>query len=235
MKRYHLITVFLLLSLTLSACSASSQADPSLAARNSGNTASTSGAPGELPEAMKLALGTFALDKSAHPVDAAQATQLLFLWKGMRALSSDQSVATEEIQGLVKQIKGTMTPEQVAAIDALNLSFQDIPAISKQVGLDLGSFGGGTGNFSPEARSTFQAARQSGGGGGGGQFFGGGGGGGNPQPGAGIPGAGGGGFAASTNTSNTSQTRSNGGSFQKLGVTPAMINAVIQFLQAKLK
>ncbi len=185
---------------------------------------------------MKLALGTFALDKSAHPVDAAQATQLLFLWKGMRALSSDQSVANEEIQGLVKQIKGAMTPEQVAAIDALNLSFQDIPAISKQVGLDLGNFGGGSGNISPEARATFQAARQSGEfQGGGGQFFGGGGGGGgNRQPGAGIPGVGGG-NAPSTNTSDTTQTRSNGGSFQKLGVTPAVINAVIQFLQAKLK
>jgi hypothetical protein len=236
MKRYHLITAFLLLSLTLSACSASSQADPALAARNSGNAASTSGAPRELPEAMKLALGTLALDKSAHPVDAAQATQLLFLWKGMRALSSDQSVATEEIQGLVKQIKDTMTPEQIAAIDALNLSFQDISAIGKQVGLDLGNFGAGSSNLSPEARATFQAARQSGQiQGGGGQFFGGeGGGGGNRQPGAGIPGVGGG-PAASTNTSNTTQTRSTGGSFQKLGVTPAMINAVIQFLQAKLK
>ena len=234
MNRYHLITAFLLLSLSLSACSASARPDQAQAG-SSVNTSSSGDNSRELPEAMKLALGTFALEKSAHPVDATQATQLLFLWKGMRSISADQTVANEEIQGLVKQIQGAMTPEQLAAIDGMNLSFQDIAAIAKQVGLDLGSFNGQSSNISPEARATFQAARQSGQfQGGGGQFFGGGGGGGNSPPGAGIPGAGGG-PAASTNTSNTTQTRSTGGAFQKLGVTPALINAVIQFLQAKLK
>ncbi len=62
---------------------------------------------------MKLALGTFKLDKTNYPVDAAEAAQLLFLWKGMRNLSQEQSVANEEVQGLIKQIQDTMKPEQI--------------------------------------------------------------------------------------------------------------------------
>jgi hypothetical protein len=235
MMRTTLLTGFLLVSLLLSACSAVSQGGQALAAQNSGNTALSGSNTRELSQAMKLALGTFKLDKTDNPVDPAEATQLLFLWKGMCNLSQEQSVANEEVQGLIKQIQDTMKPEQIAAINAMNLSFQDIAAIAKETGLDLGSFGGQAGNLSPGAQATFQAARQSGGGGGG---FGGGqipgaGGGGNRQ-GGGIPGAGGP-PVSSTNTSNTSQTRGTGGSFQKLGISPTMIDAVIQFLQAKLK
>jgi hypothetical protein len=184
---------------------------------------------------MKLALGTFKLEKTNTPVDAAEATQLLFLWKGMRNLSQEQTVATEEVQGLVKQIQQTMKPEQIDAINGMNLSFQDIATVAKETGLDLGSFGGQSGNISPEARATFQANRQNGGGGGnfGGGIPGAGGGGGNRQGGF-IPGAGGP-PASSTNTTGTTQTRGAGGAFSKLGISPAMINAVIQFLQAKVK
>jgi hypothetical protein len=232
MKRTTLITGLLAISLLLAACSASSQGVPALAAQNSGSTNR------QLPQAMKLALGTFRLDKTNTPVDAAEATQLLFLWKGMRNLNQDQSAANEEIQGLIKQIQSTMTPEQISAIDAMNLSFQDIPAIAKETGLDLGSFGGQAGNLSPGAQATFQAARQSSGGFGGG--FGGGipgaGGSGNRQPGAGIPGVGGGGPpSGATNTSGSTQARGASSAFSKMGVSPTMIDAIIQFLQAKLK
>lgn len=229
MKRTTLITGLLLISLLLAACSAFSKGDPALAAQNTGSS-SGSNTQG-LPLAMKLALGTFALEKTNTPVDAAEATQLLFLWKGMRNLSQDTSAANAEIQGLTKQIQDTMTPAQITAINGMKLSFQSIAAIAKQTGLDLGTFGGGTGNQSPGAQATFQAARQSGGGGG----IPGAGGGGN-RPGAGIPGFGGGGSsAASTNTSGSAQTRGAGSAFQKMGISPTMIDAVIQFLQAKVK
>ncbi len=235
MKRTTFVAGFLLVSLLLSACSVISRSDPAQAARNAGNTPASGSSTREMPQAMKLALGTFKLDKTNTPVDAAEATQLLFLWKGMRNLSQEQTVATEEVQGLVKQIQDTMKPEQITAINGMNLSFQDIAAIAKETGLDLGSFGGQSGNLSPEARATFQANRQSGGGGnfGGGIPGAGGGGGGNRQGGF-ISGAGGA-PASSTNTSSASQTRGSGGAFQKLGISPAMINAVIQFLQAKVK
>jgi len=237
MKRTTLITGLLVASLLLASCSVVSQGSQALAAQNSGNTSSTGNTPRELPLAMKLALGTFKLEKTNYQVDATQATQLLFLWKGMRNLSQEQSVANEEVQGLIKQIQDTMKPEQIAAINGMNLTFQDIASIGKEYGLDLGNFGGQSGNFSPEARATFQAARQSGGGGGG---FGGGGipgaGGGGNRQGGGIPGAGGGGpSVSSTNTSGGSQTRGAGGSFSTLGISPTMIDAVIQFLHAKVK
>ncbi len=236
MKRTTFVSGILFVSLLLSACSVVGLGGQAQAAQNSGNTGSTGNTARALPQAMKLALGTFRLEKTSTPVDAAEATQLLFLWKGMRNLSQDTSVANEEVQGLVKQIQDTMKPEQITAINGMNLSFQDIAAIAKETGLDLGSFGGQAGNLSPQALATFQAARQSGGGGGG---FGGGGipgaGGGGNRPGGGIPGAGGGGpSVSSTNTSGTS-ARGTGGAFQKLGISPTMINAVIQFLEAKLK
>lgn len=233
MKRTTLGSGFLLVSLLLSACSVVGQGGQAQAKQNSGNTGNTTR---EVPQAMKLALGTFKLDKTNYPVDAAEATQLLFLWKGMRNLSQEQSVATEEVQGLIKQIQDTMKPEQISAINGMNLTFQDIESIAKETGLDLGGFGGQSGNLSPEARATFQAARQSGGGGGfGGGQIPGAGGGGNRQ-GGGIPGAGGGGPpVSSTNTSGSSQTRGTGGSFSKLGISPTMIEAVIQLLQAKVK
>jgi len=235
MKRTTLVTGFLLVSLLLAACSVVSQGDQARAAQNSGNTTASGSNTRELPQAMKLALGTFKLDQTNYPVDAAEATQLLFLWKGMRNLSQEQSVATEEVQGLIKQIQDTLKPEQISAINGMNLTFQDIESIAKETGLDFGGFGGQSGNLSPEARATFQAARQSGGGGGFGGGIPGAGGGGNRQ-GGGIPGAGGGGPpVSSTNTSGNSQTRGTGGSFSKLGISPTMIGAVIQFLQAKVK
>jgi hypothetical protein len=235
MKRTTLVTGLLLASLLLAACNVASQGDPARAAQNSGNTTASGSNTRELPQAMMLALGTFKLDKTAHPVDAAEAAQLLFLWKGMRTLSQEQTVANEEVQGLIKQIQDTLKPEQIDAINGMNLSFQDISLIAMETGLDLGNFGGQSGNLSPEARATFQAARQSGqfqGGYGGGQIPGAGGGG--NRPGGGIPGEGGP-PVSSTNTTNTTQSRGSGGSFQKLGISPAMIDAVIQFLQAKLK
>jgi hypothetical protein len=236
MKRTTLISGLLLVSLLLAACSAVGQSGQARAAQNSGGTASSFGSnAGGLPLAMKLALGTFKLDQTNYPLDAAEVTQLLFLWKGMRNLSQDTSAANAEIQGLTKQIQDTMKPEQVTAINGMNLTFQDIAAIAKETGLDLGSFGGQAGNLSPGAQATFQAARQSGGGGGFGGGVPGAGGGGNRQGGF-VPGAGGGGqSASSTNTSGGSQTRAAGSSFSKLGISPTMIDAIIQFLQAKLK
>ncbi len=243
MKKTALLSGFLLISLLLSACSAIRQArsaagtgaDPALAPLGSGNTGGSGSNSRQLPEATTLALGTLALDKTSYAVDAAQAANLLFLWKGMKSLSTDSSAANEEIQGLVKQINDTMTPQQIAAIDGMNLSFQSIAAIAQQTGLDLGSVGGQFSNLSPSARATFQASRQSGGGGGGfgGGIPGGGGGGGGAR----IPGFGGGGgtSAATTNTTGGFQSRGAGSAFSKLGVSPTMINAVIQFLQARAK
>jgi hypothetical protein len=228
MKRTTFVSGVLIISLLLSACSLAGKNDPAQAAQNSGNTGGT--AARQLPQATKLALGTLRLDKTSTPLVPAEAAQLLFLWKGMRNLSTEQTVANEEIQGLVKQIQDTLTPEQISAINGMNLSFQDIAVIAKETGLDLGSFGGQQfGSLSPSAQATLQANRQSGGGGGG----------------FGIPGVGSGGGgnrgilggppASSTNTSGVSQTRGTGGAFSKLGVSATMIDAMIQYLQTKAK
>jgi len=171
---------------------------------------------------MELALGTFQLDDTDTPIEAQEAGELLPLWKAYRSLSQSDTTAEEEIQAVVAQIQTTMTSEQIQAIKKMALTPQDMQNISQELGLNLG-LGGGTGNLSPEAQATMQAARASGqapvGGFGGG-----------PE---GIPGAGGLPAAevdpqamqtamASSNSSGTGQ-----------GVNETLLGAVIDFLTAK--
>jgi hypothetical protein len=238
------LSLFLILALTLSACSAATQASANQGNQNPSQGSGNSGTPvprgsRELPLAMQLAIGTFKLDKTTTPISAEQAAQLLPLWQGLRSLSSDQTAAVEEVQGLIEQIQEAMTPEQVTAIKNMKLKFQDIAQVAQEYNLQLGNFG----NISPERRATFEAARQSG------QFSGGGNGapgqggqGGGRLPGQGGPGFGGrlpgqdgpgGGFF--NGEANGTQTTSNANAFRTAGINSAMIDAVINFLQSKTK
>jgi hypothetical protein len=179
-----------------------------------------------LSPAMKLALGIFKLDGTDHPVSAQQAKDLLPLWKALRSLGSSQTTAQEELQAVVKQIQGTLTSEQAADIDAMQLTFRDLQTVAQEHGFESG-FGGQSGNFSPEARATFQAARQSG----------------QAPPGAvfvgpgGFPGEGGppGQGGLSPEVRQTAIARGGTGQRSGLGLPPALLDAIIKFLGEKAK
>jgi hypothetical protein len=226
MKKPVFIIVSLLLVFSLAACSSSAQ---SASASQNGSGGAQGSAPRELPLALKLALGTFKLDGTNYAVDSQEAQQLLPLWKAALALSQSDTTAAEEMTALVNQIQNTMTPDQIKAIDAMGLTFQDMRTIAQEQGINLGGSGGGFGNLSPEARSTLEASRGSGQspqGGFGGGF-----------PGGGFPGGGPGGGGNFNRQALGTASAANGGgaSGVSLGVSPALLNALISFLEAKVK
>jgi hypothetical protein len=113
--------------------------------------------PNALPASSQLALGTLRLEGTQNAVTPDQAKTLLPLWEAIQggALKTDA-----ETNAVLRQIEGAMTPEQLAAIAAMQLTFQDVTAYAQANGLSLG--------FSPEAMATRQAGGGQGGQGSGG-------------------------------------------------------------------
>ena len=137
MKR--LFFPLLLISLTLAACGApKATANPSTGA---GDPAARTLAP-----LSQEAIGTFKLEGTAQAVTAKQAAELLPLWQVYESLSQSDTAAQAEVDALVEQIQGTMTKEQNAAIQAMNLTPQDMFTVMQEQGIE---FGGG-----PQAAGT---------------------------------------------------------------------------------
>lgn len=162
-KTTTLITLILILLLALTACSGATAASTEAA-----TTVDASGTPmpgtaaagGELPESMQLVLGTLSLAESDTPLTAEQAAALLPLWKAVRSLGESDTAAQAEIDALYTQIRGTLSEEQLAAIEAMSFTRESMATISQQLGIDTGF--GGMGNASPEMQATVEALRASG-------------------------------------------------------------------------
>jgi hypothetical protein len=126
------------LTLILSACAttagaatpAEPTATPGIVAENYANA---------LPVSSQLALGTIRLKDTPNAVSPEQAANLLFLWKGMQALSSATSASQIEINALLGQIQDTMKTPQLQSIAELKLSQADV----QKAMADLGPAGGG--------------------------------------------------------------------------------------------
>jgi hypothetical protein len=173
---------------------------------------------------MQLALGTFKLEDTDHPVSAEQAKDLLPLWKALRSLGDSETTAAQELEAVINQIQGAMTPEQMTDIQAMQLSFQDMQSLSQELGLQFG-MGGGFGEMSPEMQATIEAARQSGQAPGGGGFQGGPGG----FPGGGPPDMGGVGPEVRQTAMASGGGRRNSG----LNLPPGLLDALIKLLEEK--
>jgi hypothetical protein len=212
--KFSLILI-ILCSIALAGCGTNNPSTTNFAAQVSAPPGGGNGR--ETPLALKLALGTFKLDKTDYSITAEEAKELLPLWKAASVLSKSDTVATQELQALVSQIQSTMTPDQIKAIDGLNLSFRDMNSIAEEFGLEFGT--GGFGNMNPETQATMEAARQSGqmppGGGGGPGFFGGG-------PGEGF-------------NPQTRETATGSRGVTGLGLPSSLLDAVIKFLEAKVQ
>jgi len=138
-----------------------------------------------LPANSQLALGTLRLEGTKDAVTPAQAKALLPLWQAVQAgvLQNDA-----ETSAVLKQIEGTMTAEQLAAIAAMQLTTEDIVAYAQESGLQgpgaaPGTMGpppgagamatppaggaqggpGGFGNLSEEERAAMRATAEAGG------------------------------------------------------------------------
>lgn len=97
----------------------------------------------ELDNVSRLTLGTLRLEGGANAVTPEQAAKLLPLWKLIQGgtLKSDA-----ETNAVIKQIQGQMTSAQLAAIDALALTMEDMQVWMREQGIEMTAPGGAPGN-----------------------------------------------------------------------------------------
>jgi hypothetical protein len=219
MKKTFHISFFLLLTLTLAACTGN--ATPA-----SGTSTDTQFDPNtrELPLAMRLAIGTLKLEETEFAVASDQATELLPLWQVLNNLSNSDSAAPEEVTAVTEQIQETMTAEQLKAIDELELTPQDIFATMQELGLVNAPPVNASGT--PQAGGNFRNGQGAGGG-----FVPG-----DAPPGGGPGGGGPGGFGGEVSPEQmaTAQARraEGGGGFGNRMLAP-LVEAVIELLETK--
>jgi hypothetical protein len=183
--------------------------------------------PNALPVETQLILGTLKLEGTPQAVDPASAARLIPLYKLLEQMTTSGTSAQTEIDAVIEQIQGTMTPDQIHTIAAMKLTQKDMTDF-------FGSLGGfqRTGTRTPGAGFS-----------GGGGFPGGGGDAGGPP--AGFTGGGGGGFtdggggaAGGTGGAGLNQnqiaTLQAGRTGSGGGATPSfLVNQLIQVLQKK--
>ncbi len=130
-NKISLWSTALILILVLTACNSSSNQ-----AASTTNTSVTNSAQGttSLSEVNKLLVGSLRLEDTDQAVSAEEAAQLLPLWQAYRALSNSDTAAEAEVDALIKQIQSTMTADQIQAIEAMNLTNQDMMDLMQAAG-----------------------------------------------------------------------------------------------------
>lgn len=94
----------------------------------------------ELDGVSRLTLGTFKLEGTDNAVTPEQAAKLLPLWK---LVQGGTLTGDEETNAVIKQIEEQMTEAQLAAIDAMGLTFEDERAWMQEQGIEMPAPTGG--------------------------------------------------------------------------------------------
>ena len=211
------ISVLMVITLTLAACGAAS---------NGTQQADSTQQGGSLPIQEQILIGTFKLEGTDQAITAQQAAQLTPLWQVYKDLSTSDTAAQEEIDGLIQQIQDTMTPEQIQAITNMNITRQDMFTVMQDQGITQAR-GQGQGNSN---RSNGQNGNGGGlgfappDGGPPGGFSGG-------EPGRFQGGGQGGGSFTPEQIATAQAARAQGGGFNR--IPSGLIDALVQFLQKK--
>lgn len=139
--RIVLLSFVLVLMIALAACGG--QAAPAPAAGQAPAAVTTPSATGPLtdtyPDATsirnQLALGIIRLEGTPDAVTTEQARALLPLWQAMRTLTASSTAATAEVAAVQSQITAGLTPAQLTAIAALQLTNADLQAYYVEIGV----------------------------------------------------------------------------------------------------
>jgi hypothetical protein len=127
--------------------------------------------PDALDVSDQLALGTIRLEETSHAVTSEQAAALLPLWQALRGGVTD----SVEVNAVLKQIEGTMAPEQLQAIAALQLTQEGLQTWMEEQGRTFGfpmtgdaqggpgSSGTDPAGVTEEERAALQATAEAGG------------------------------------------------------------------------
>ncbi len=151
MKKKKLIIPFvvLMIILTLAACAKSSTTTTTSGTDTAGN-------PLTMNTGTRLALGTLNLEGTDLAVTAEQAAGLLPLWKAVRSMGSSDTASSEEIDALYEQIQESMTADQMAAINSMNLTQEQISSLMQKFGIT--GFGGNMPTPDANTLATLQAS-----------------------------------------------------------------------------
>ncbi len=153
MSRTHIFRAFLLvIAIVLAGCSKAEPTPvPDAGAADTPPDVGSAppGGPRGLDGTNGLALGTLRLEGTENAVTPAQAADILPLWE-MIASGSLQGEA--ETTAVLKQIEGKMSESQLAAIEDIGLTFEDMGAWMEEQGVEMpsrpeGQQGGGPGAF----------------------------------------------------------------------------------------
>lgn len=179
MRLWHLTVILILLAGILGGCggglsvSEGEQASSDQTLEASADTESYASAVLDtdyeraLSASIQLGLGTFELKRTENAVTAEQAKTLLPLWQAIQrgSLQSDA-----ETNAVLRQIEEAMTPEQLAAIAAMQLTRENLGAWMQGQGVAFDPPPGTDGNQNPfgnmseEERAAMRATAQAGGG-----------------------------------------------------------------------
>lgn len=133
MNKKILITTLLLITLLLSACGSAA------ATTGADTTAAATPASAQIPRSTELLVGTLSLDGTGQQVTPEQAAELLPLWKLLKSLSASDTAAQAEIDSLAGQIESAMTGEQLAAIQAMQLTSESTFTLMQDLGVTSGA------------------------------------------------------------------------------------------------
>ncbi|NMB54270.1 MAG: hypothetical protein GYA15_06170 [Leptolinea sp.] len=160
MKKSIIIASILVLAGILVACAARQQfpsggpgggPQSGSAGRQTGGGASTQTA--ELPLESKVGIGILKLEGTEQAVDAEEAKDLLVLFKALKTLSTESNTAVDEISALNIQIKNTLKADQLAAIEKMSITMQDLRTLTQSYGVETTGYSSGTSSSS--SRSNF--------------------------------------------------------------------------------
>jgi len=85
----------------------------------------------------QLALGILRLEGSGNAVTPEQAQELALYWQALKALAADSTSAAEETTAVQAQTVAVMTPEQLEAIAAMQLTSADLNEFYVEQGVEL--------------------------------------------------------------------------------------------------
>lgn len=218
MKKLIFLSLLLLVSLTVTSCGSETS---SLSDDTSGNTEDSSSI-----SLNQLVFSGFLLEGTDYAITPEQAEELLPLWKVTNSLLASDTTAEEELEAVRKQIQGVYSEDQLITITEQEFEPGETFALLEELGIE------------------FQQGVRPGGGDRGGQGFpagGGGFGGGRPGGGGFVGGEGGfapGGFTGGEPpediTPEQQATFEAARSERANFVNPALIDALIEFLQSKV-
>jgi hypothetical protein len=117
-QKNMVIGTLLALTIALAACSSDASSSP------------------PLPMEVQLIAGTLLLEESDYPVTPEQAQTLVPAWQMFQALRQSGTASEEEINTVVEEIQAAMTPEQLAAIEEMQLTAEDVRDTAQSMGIN---------------------------------------------------------------------------------------------------